>query len=172
LPPEGESVVPDDDIEKLLADFDSEDQTEGEESDVNKNRPNAVKQLRDYADRLKKDLAKERKNAEQLRAFKESYEAKEKVATLTTAGLSEPQAAAFLRLYDDVTPENISTFKGSILGVTAEGEEQPPAPARFAPTQGYSEPGKKTHTKEEFEAVMRENPAEGWRILNAGQVKF
>jgi uncharacterized phage infection (PIP) family protein YhgE len=172
LPPEGESVVPDDDIEKLLADFDSEDQTEGEESDVNKNRPNAVKQLRDYADRLKKDLAKEKKNAAALQAFKESYEAKEKVNTLTTAGLSEKQSAAFLRMYDDVTPENVSSFKADILGLKAEGEEQSSAPARFAPTQGYSEPGNKPYTKEEFEAVMRENPAEGWRILNSGQVKF
>jgi hypothetical protein len=37
---------------------------------------------------------------------------------------------------------------------------------------GQVERSAKTYTKAEFEAIMRADPTEGWKILNSGKVKF
>ena len=158
-----------DEIDDLLAGSDSED----EETEVSDDRPrenSAVKQMRDHIKRLEKDLAKTKKQNEDLVAFRQEVTARERNQKLLEAGLSEKQATVFLKSYDDVTPDAISEFKAEVLGLKSEGESD--APTGFTPTVGELEPGSKQIPKAEFEAIMRENPAKGWQLLNSGKVKF
>jgi len=166
--------VSNDDIEKLLAGLDSEDSDdvdETPEAEVSQARPDrGFTQLRKAYKALERDTNKLRKENEELSAFRATVEQERKVATATGAGLTEQQAAAYLRLYPDVTPEGLKEFKRDILGVQDETTEADVPD--FAPTVVSSEPASKVYSKEDFERLMRTNPAKGWDILNSGKVKF
>ena len=161
--------MPDQDIDRLLASLDSEEEDATDE--VSENRPNrGIKQLREAFENEKRSKRKLEKELEELRTFRVQVESDRKVSTLTGAGLSERQASAFLKMYEDVTPENVQSFKADILGVTtSEGERTDSA---FAPTQVQSEPDSGKISKQDFEHIMRSNPAKGWEILNSGRVHF
>lgn len=164
--------MPNDDMDRLLADLDSEDTSEAETStEVDENRPNrGLKQLRDHAKKLERDLTRTRKEADELKAYKETVEQERKASSLAGAGLNDKQAKAFLRMYENVTPEAISEFRTDVLGqAVEEGSSPPPS---FEPTQVVSEPGSRRVTKAEFEGIMRSNPTEGWALLNSGRVEF
>lgn len=160
-----------DDIERLLADLDGEDEVE-ETPDVSDNRPGkGIKQLRDYAKKQEKEAAKWRKQAEELTAFKATVEQERKVSTLTGAGLNPKQAEAFLRVYGEPSPENLISFKTDILGIAPTSDEQVRS-SGFEPTSGELEPSSKVVSRVDFERTMRENPAKGWELLNSGKVQF
>lgn len=160
------------DNEELLAGFDSDE--EDTDDEVTDNRPpesTGFKQLRAHAKKLERDLNRHKKEVEELRAFRTEVEQKERLSTLTTAGLNEKQATVFLRTYDAVTPENLSEFKNDVLGISAEKPED--TSTGFGPTSVIEDRGMAgTIGKAEFETLMRENPAKAWALGNSGKVDF
>lgn len=146
--------------DELLALINSLDE-EREEAKTDEPKPardsSAFKELRDHAKRLEREQKKSEEELAELRAFKQRTVMAERTSTLTGAGLTEAQSQAFLKLYDDVTPEAIQTFRAEVLGV--QGEEVPPPAATFTPTANPpSEPASKVMTGTEFKAKAKIDP--------------
>ena len=158
-------------FEELLAELDVEEEKDSEREPEPKGNQ-VLKQVRDAAKRYEKEN-------KSLKERLEKYETEKNVQTLASAGLSEAQGRIFLKAYDSATPENIDSFKTEVLGV----KEAPPTDSEllqgaapnaqsFAPSAGGEPPGSKVYTQKEFEDIMRENPAVGRALWEAGKVKF
>jgi len=157
--------------EELLAGFDSDE--EDTDDEVTDNRPSeskGFKQLRDHAKKLERDLNRRNKEVEELRAFRAEVEQRERMTTLSGAGLNEKQATAFLRMYEQVTPEAVAEFKSDVLGLATEKPED--TTTGFGPTSVVEDRNIGSISKADFEQIMRENPAKGWQLLNSGKVQF
>lgn len=128
----------------------------------------AFKQLRDQAKRLERDLKKIQAERDELAKFREETTAKMRQDALASAGLSPRQTEAYMRLYDDVTPESVQEFKAEVLGIG----EAPEPKETFTPTGATGESSKKMFTREEFEQIMRNDPARGREIMAKNLVQW
>lgn len=158
--------MPDQTVEEMLAAL-----AEGEEQEAPSQEPketNAMRQVREALKRAKATEAELRAERDQLAETLQAKVEAETTAALQSAGLSPRQAEVFRKAYDSVTPENISAFKAEVLGQAEEG-----APAVFAPLvlNGGEAPTKR-YTRQEFESIMRSNPAQGTQIAEAGLVDW
>lgn len=143
----------------------------------------SFKQLRDYAKKLEKDLAKERKDAERLRAFETEIltERKEKAITsvFSEVGLNPKHAELFKRVNPDVQVDSINA--DAIKAFAAEFElptsagEVPEAPAPeavgFTPvTTGTGSPGGML-TADDIEEKLKSGDLEAiTRAIESGRV--
>lgn len=166
-----------DDLEKLLADFDSEETADTESESTDQVTQTAVpnkgfKQLREAYKKLERDHNRLRKEREEYQTRVESFERKERMTTLTGAGLNEKQATAYERIYGpEVTPENLLSFKTDILGLTPTADEQP-AP-QFAPTAFVEDrSGPSKITKAQFKEMLKVNEPKAMELYKTGRVEF
>jgi hypothetical protein len=159
-----------DEVDKLLADFDSEDSdTEDSAEAKGKRDSDVVKQLRDWGKRKEQEATTLAKEVKELRTFKSQVEEERRTTALTAAGLNARQATAFLKMYDSATPETIAEFKTEVLGQTDVD-----TPTSFAPSSPAVEDrsfGAKSMTKEEFKALVKVDEDKAMQLLRAGKVQ-
>lgn len=151
---------------------------EGEESRSRDSAP--IKQLRDHAKKLERELKTRDKEVEELRAFKADAERRAKQELLRQAisavGLNEKHAELFTAARPDQepTPEAVKAFAveyGFIAnpGSDDEGEES----GSFGPTPPSGVPAhKKRYTSEEFDELYKSNPVEAIQAAEEGRVDF
>ena len=163
-------------FEELLAELDVEEEKDSEREPEPKGNQ-VLKQVRDAAKRYEKEN-------KTLRERLEKFEEEKRTSVLAAAGLTERQTEVFLRANYEATPENIASFKKDVLGVPDEHlvslvttdsellQGAAPNAQSFAPSAGGEPPGSKVYTQKEFEDIMRENPAVGRALWEAGKVKF
>ena len=155
-------------LEEILANADFGDEageqdtaepTKGTEEKVN----STMKQVRDHARKLERDLKKLQSERDELQKFREETTLRMRQDALTSAGLSPRQTEAYMRLYDDVTPDSVAEFKAEVLGIG----EAPEPKETFTPTGATGESTKKMYSRQEFEALMKsQNPADRVRADN------
>jgi len=147
-------------LDEFLASLEDDEDQEQQKPEVD---PKKLGYALRQRDKEAKKLAKE---LEELKTWRADRERQDKEGTLSGAGLSAGQAKAFLRLYEEVTPEAIQSFRTDILGMAPEPIPEPepqaapetPAPAGFAPTSaGTPVLGKKMLEASEYRAMMK-NP--------------
>jgi hypothetical protein len=148
-------------IEDYLASLEDDEAQEQQQPEVDpKKLGYALRQREKETKKLAKEL-------EELRTWRADRERQDKESTLSGAGLSAGQAKAFLRLYEEVTPEAIQSFRTDILGMAPEPTPEPepqaapetPAPAGFAPTStGTPVIAKHMLEAKDYRAMMK-NPA-------------
>ena len=143
-------------LDELLAaaeDIDSETEQESAEprKGTEEKANSAMKQVRDHARKLERDLKKLQDERDELLKFREETTAKMRQDSLLSAGLTPRQTEAYMRLYDDVTPESVQEFKAEVLGIG----EAPEPKETFTPTGSTGEGTKKLYSREEFEALMK-----------------
>lgn len=160
-------------LEEILANADFGDEageqdtaepTKGTEEKVN----STMKQVRDHARKLERDLKKLQAERDELAKFREETTQKMRQDSLLSAGLTPRQTEAYLRLYDDVTPDSVAEFKAEVLGIG----EAPEPKETFTPTGSSGESSKKMYTREEFEQIMRNDPARGREIMAKNLVQW
>ena len=160
-------------LDELLAaaeDLDSEnEQDTAEPKKGSEDKGNsAFKQVRDHARKLERDLKKLQAERDELQKFREETTVKMRQDALTSAGLSPRQTEAYMRLYDDVTPESVQEFKAEVLGIG----EAPEPKETFTPTGSSGEGSKKMYSRAEFEQIMRNDPARGREIMAKNLVQW
>jgi len=97
-----------------------------------------IKAIRAEAKRAEKRAAQAEAERDELRKFKEEATTAAAQGKLSTAGLTPQQVSVFLKAYDEVTDENVRSFKSDVLGVSDDAEEEGTIPAApFAPA-GFS----------------------------------
>lgn len=159
--------------EMLAAVAQADDDSEDTGTDDTASRPNsAIKQIRDHAKKLERDLARATKLAEELTAWKAQRTEDDNANALKQAGLSPRQAEVFLKAYGDVSPETIAEFRRDVLGSGTAGEaaSEDTGP-EFRPTgsAGDSGQGEKPLTRDELRNLSPEAQIEAVR---AGRVQF
>lgn len=126
--------------EMLAAMAEAEDGDEDTGTEVTPPKPNsAIKQIRDHAKKLERELERERKQREELTAWKEQRVAEDSTNALKAAGLSPRQAEVFLKFYDGVTPENVAEFRKDVLGQAGAAEAS--EGSEFRPTGNVGDSG-------------------------------
>lgn len=160
-------------LDELLAaaeDLDGENEQESAEPQEGKGEKvnSAMKQVRDHARKLERDLKKLQAERDELAKFREETTQKMRQDSLLSAGLTPRQTEAYLRLYDDVTPDSVAEFKAEVLGIG----EAPEPKETFTPTGSTGESSKKMYSREEFEQIMRNDPARGREIMAKNLVQW
>lgn len=165
-------------LEEMLAAIAADDAGEDTESEETVPTPrkdnSAFKQLRDHAKKLEREAAAAKKEAEELREWKQTREEQDKSSALAGAGLSPRQAEVFLKFYGDVTPENVAEFRKDVLGVgaTPTGDQAPSEEFRPTGSAGFDAPGDKPLTMEEVKKLKEEDPDKALALLRSGNVQF
>lgn len=157
----------DDILDDAKFDGDAESTTD-DVKPASESKNSSFKDLRDHARKLERSNKQFEKELEELRAFRAEVETERRYGALTEAGLNKRQGEAFLKLYDEVTPENISAFRAEVLG--AEVDDTPAV--TFVPSAVGGEAPRKTYSRQEFEAIMRSDPAKGRAIMAANLVTW
>jgi hypothetical protein len=157
------------DIEELLAGLDAEEESAAKVEPPDKDNK-VIKEIRDHAKRVERELAASRKEAEELKTWKTEQESRSKAQALSAAGLNEKQQVAFLALNQEVTPDAIQTFRSEVLG---QGDSPQPE-SGFGPTDiaGEGATVGTFYARKDWERIMRENPAKGDEIARAGKVRW
>jgi len=119
--------------------FDEEEKegSEGTNSAPSQAENSTIKAIRAEAKRAEKRAAEAEAKAAELQAFKEETLKSTREAVLTAEGLAPRQQEAFLKMFDEVTNENVQVFKSEVLGVREEAEEGGVPAVPFAPA-GFS----------------------------------
>jgi hypothetical protein len=140
----------------------------------------AIKQVREAQKAAEKRAKEAEARVAELEAFKTDAESKERMGTLTNAGLSPRQAEVFLKSFDEVNEENVQMFKSEVLGLgdtaqeggTPEHGHSHPGPQPFAPTGFTGERSVNAMGREEFEKLYTTNPAKAIELFESGGVDF
>lgn len=137
-----------------------------------------IREIRQHAKRLEKDLAKARKELEELRAYRAAAEAERRAAQVKAAfqsvGLNERWADLYVKVHPDAepTPESVRAFAEEyslpIPATKQEEQQQPTPPAAtepFAPTAtpAATPTGRAPMTWREFAEMHRQDPARAVR---------
>lgn len=151
---------------------------EGEATPRNDSGP--MKQLRDHAKSLEKNLRTQEKELEELRSFKAEAERRAKQELLRQAvsavGLNEKHAELFSAARPDVepTPEAVKAFAveyGFIAGPDRAEEDE--REGSFQPTPPSGVPAhKKRYTNVEWDDLYKSNPVEAIKAAEEGRVDF
>lgn len=140
---------------------------------------NPFNELRKQNRDLKKSVKTYESELEELRKFRQEYEASQRTAAASKVfsdlGLSEKSAKLFVKLNPDTdpTPEAVRAF-GLDYGLLAEGEvkeEKPVEPFRPISVTG-SNPTRGGQIKyEEYQTLLRENPTAAMQAVAEGRVE-
>lgn len=168
------------DLTALLASLENEETDEGETTDGGEN--NAIKQVRDHAKKLEKQLKSAAKELGELREFKQTVVADQTKATVqkafTDAGLNEKHASLFLKVHDgEVTADAVKNFVteyGLVPGEATDETEEPAEKSTFAPTQaasdGAAQQGTGTISRPDWLKIVGTDPAKAQKLQAAGKV--
>jgi hypothetical protein len=154
-------------IDEFLAGLEDDEEQEQQKPEVDPKRLGyALRQEQKEKKAMAKKLA-------ELEAFQAGVLAEKKTSVLKTAGLNDFHSEAFSKFYEDVNDENLAAYKARAGLEAAPTESAPaPAPTGFSPTSGGEPLGAKVYTQKEFEDIMRENPAVGRALAEAGKVRL
>jgi hypothetical protein len=154
-------------IDDLLAGLDDDEEQEQQKPEVD---PRKLGYALRQEQKEKKAMAK--KLAE-LEAFQAGVLAEKKTGALKTAGLNDFHAEAFSKFYEDVNDENLTAYKARAGLEAAPTESAPaPAPSGFSPTSGGEPLGAKVWDFSDWQQLMKEDPAKGRALANAGRVNW
>lgn len=166
-------------FDELLAGYGEDEEVEATEAVAAPKLDNKViKQIRDHAKKLEKELAQTRKEADELKTWKAETESRSRTQVLSAAGFNEKQAQAFLAMNQEVSSEAIQSFKSEVLGQgeAPESASRNDTSSGFGPTDTSGERSGTTAggyvTRQEFEQIMRQNPAKGDELVRSGKVLF
>ncbi len=92
-------------LQELLATLESQERDEEVKQQPEVKQDNStIKQLRDHAKRLERELKKADEERAELRKFRDETQAALRQGALLEAGLTPRQAEVYLKAYDDTTP--------------------------------------------------------------------
>jgi hypothetical protein len=159
---------------------------------------NPLKQVRDHAKKLQRDLRQARKELEDLRSWKTDRETEDRKRTIETVfdkvGLQVKHAELFLAVKPDEDPTELAIkefakeYSLPLETKNEEGDEgdKPAAPSitvqgDISPSPGFTpattpaeapSSNRKQLTQEEFRKLYETRPEEALQLLSAGRVEL
>lgn len=137
---------------------------------------NPFKELRAHAKKLEKDLKARDAELEELRSFRQQYQAEQRekaaAAEFEKLGLTAKQAKLYAKLNpdEDITEQAVVSFARD-YGFIAEETPDPKNEADFKPVAiAGASPVKGTVSYEEYQAMLKTNPQAALQAVADGRV--